>query len=200
MNDQWVTVVAAALAALVLGECSQLLAQRRPSEALALAQIGASECGPDCTNDELAAISAVLESRAIVLRSDFVGAARAYSSRVFDQTRKDRRAWISHLEETGLEPMHWSDPWWTCQLVRTPRCTRHTRPAWRATRPRFLALLDRARAVRNGLVSHRCDADPHHWGMARSGSIDMRRALAAGWRRLDCGDTRNAFWNTRRSR
>lgn len=77
---------------------------------------------------------------------------------------------------------------------RSPR----SREALRVRRgdARFAGLIAVADAVIRGEIPHRCPMHPQHWGM-RSG-IDLRRALAFGWRRLDCGDgVRNFFWSTR---
>jgi hypothetical protein len=56
--------------------------------------------------------------------------------------------------------------------------------------PRLQRLYQRALvAVQRGGPG-RCDAE--HWGAA-SGD-DLARALRLGWRRVNCGDTANAFW------
>lgn len=147
----------------------------RIDDQLALARVAASEAGLLATEDEIAAIGAVLRARCD--ECSITTVARQYSTRVFDLTRRDSRAWVAFLRADGREPAHW------------PRAA-----SWSAYRERWLRIYEAAGRVVRGELEHRCTSPVHHWGAPQAGSIDMRRALRAGWVRVDCGATRNAFW------
>lgn len=179
--------------ALVLGAASAAHAQcpRHLGEPVILARITWSEAGIDADPREAAALAAVLRDRARVIGTDFAGAACAYSSRVFDPQRTDRRRWLAHLDARGAEPDGWTEPYTTCS-TRTDLCTVHERPPWRAFRARWLALVEVARRVLAGEVEHGCEEDPGWWG-APYGE-DMERARRMGLRRLECDGVRNAYF------
>ncbi|MDQ3170299.1 MAG: hypothetical protein M3Q55_09205 [Acidobacteriota bacterium] len=157
------------------------LTARAQSAHLALARVAASECGLTCTEEEVAAIGLVLRTRGERFGMSTEAFARVYSDSVFNSERTDGRAWVVHLRPDGQEPAGWSP------TVR-----------WSAFRARWLALYDVAGRVVRGELAPSCTATPDHWGMSIATSIDYRRAIRAGWERIDCGDTRNAFWRVRR--
>lgn len=152
--------------------------ESRPTagDVLRLARICASEAGlritPDC-----AAIHAVLIDRARRMGISYRRAACAYSTRTCTRSRDDERAWIAHLRSDGRRPERWP-----------------AQASWRRQRGAWLSLLEHAGHVLRGDVA--ADCAPHHWGMPRG--IDLRRARLAGWTRIDCGETRNAFWRVPR--
>jgi hypothetical protein len=156
--------------------CAETVQADAPEvEALSKICVGEAgwEPGADCP-----AIHAVLAYRAQVRRSTWLSAARAYSPGHLGRRRDRRRPWIARLHPSGMEPAGW------------PQAL-----PWSRYRRRWLGVVEYARQIVAGEVSHGCPEPPAHWGM-RSG-IDMRRARAAGWRELECGGgkpTRNAFW------
>jgi hypothetical protein len=166
------------------------------SDELALARVCVSEIGFDVgrgdedAERECAAIAAVLRARAAVLDTDFGGAARAYSSRVFDRDRRDDRAWIAFLADDDREPSHWP----RVVMVREGDELRvRPHPPWAAYRALWRRTRVVAREVLAGRIEHACVAPVRHWG-ARYG-IDMERARRAGWTEIDCGETGNAFYD-----
>lgn len=179
-----------AIVLVVLCWASPAAGQDRIGDQLALARIGASECGLTCTDDELAAIALALHTRAARMGMRFEAFARVYSAEVFNTARRDQRAWIAHLRADGREPAHWP-------AFVTRRGTVWLHLPWRAARSRWLSLYERAGRVVRGEVAARCDGI-EHWGMSDPASADYQRAIRAGWERIDCGDTRNAFWRVPR--
>jgi hypothetical protein len=191
-----------AVAGLVVVAVPPARAQRleHVSDELALARICVSEIGFDVgrgddldARRECAAIASVLRARDEVIDGDLGAAMRAYSSRVFDPTRRDPRAWIAHLRLDGREPAHWP----TVVIERAPEADGASRvrphPPWAAYRALWSGALDTARAVLAGEIDHACAAAPAHWG-ARYG-VDLERARRAGWTEIDCGETGNAFYD-----
>lgn len=162
-------------------------AQDRVPPRVALARIAVSESGWDGKRDR-AAIWHVLSRRAERHGMRLTSMARAYSSRVFDTERTDARRWIASLDarhalRTGGAPEHFPE--------RLP---------WRIYRSRWSSILAQADAFLRDHVRDPCgDQAPDHWGMSLPGSIDYRRATSAGWERVDCGDTHNAFWRVPRT-
>lgn len=65
-------------------------------------------------------------------------------------------------------------------------------PAWAAALPGHVwsRVVTNARAFLGGGVGDPCPG-AWHWGDRRG---DLARALRAGWRRVDCGPTKNLFW------
>jgi hypothetical protein len=143
---------------------------------ISLARVVASEGGLQATDDEVAAIGTVLRSRCS--RCSLTTVARQYSRRVFDASRRDPRAWLAFLRADGRQPEHWPSG-----------------VSWATARERWMRIYEAAGRFVRGELEHRCEGGTvDHWGSPRAGSIDMRRARRAGWTRVDCGDTRNAFW------
>jgi hypothetical protein len=175
---EWRALLARASAAvsLVLAFVVPVSAQRADlDDQLSLARVVVHEAGLLATEDEVVAIAAVLRSRCS--RCRLSTAARAYSGRVFDATRTDPRAWVVTLDPRGIRPRHWPQGM-----------------DWNAYRANWLHVYELAgRAVR-GEITHRCNAEVHHWGMAQPSSVDYQRAIRAGWTRVHCGDVRNAYW------
>lgn len=179
----------ALVAALVLAPVASAQCPRHLGAPVILARIGWSEAGIDVDPRELAAIAAVLRSRAAIIGTDLPGAACAYSRRVFDPARTDRRRWLADLDALGSEPTGWSDSYVVC---RGTVCDVRRRPPWSSFRTRWLALVDVARRVLAGDIDHGCEEDPGWWGAPYGG--DLERARRMGLRRLDCGGLRNAYY------
>ena len=167
---------------------------QRMTPQLALARICASEASLQIT-DDCAAIHQVLTFRSNLRGFRYVTFARMYSTRVFDTTRTDRRAWISHLNARGTEPTHW--PRWrrtrrnnvhgTTTLERVPH------PAWDRLRNRWVSLYQHAGRIIRGEVTNQCEQEIHDWG----GDMDTERYLRRNPEavRVNCGDTVNTFWH-----
>lgn len=143
-------------------------------EQLALARVCVSETGWDAT-PECAAIHEVLADRARVIGVSYMAALCSYSSKTCDRGRSDRRRWIA---------------WLSPSLERPRGFPSHLR--WASYRERWREMLRHAGAVLRGEVSSTCEEPPHYWGMPSG--IDLRRAMLAGWRRIECPGARNAFW------
>jgi len=198
------------LVAVAANECGPAAAQAPPetegvSDVLALARICRHEAGfPPRRGrgarawwdhgDDCPAIYAVIERVRLSLsrgRSEPVSVARAvfaYSrGRAFDRTRTDPACDVAWLDESGSEP----------------RCWRAGVP-WESRREAWLAVVEHARAVLAGQVTHRCTVPPLHWGCGRfppgherAGEWrcnDHERAARAGWVEVSCGRTDNSFW------
>lgn len=160
------------------------------TDQLALARIGASECGlARCTEGELAAIVEVLRNRCPNCR--LITIARQYSSRVFNPQRTDARAWIADLQPDGREPRGWPTE------VRQGGGSRPHAP-WSAYRGRWLALYAMAGRVLREQPPSACVGRVDHWGCPpdpRGVCRDHERALRAGWELVECAEgTRNQFW------
>lgn len=173
--DTLVLTLAAALVAvsLVGGTC-EARAQDRADEALLLARLCANEAGLPLS-DDCAAIDHVLRVRASVSGRTYADVLHRYqrNAGALGLDRTDSRRWIAFLSPDGAEPPGWQ-----------PRLR------WSRHRPRWLALYEQAQAIRAGEVPSPCDVEPDHWGAP--GYLDRPRR--AGWSRVDCGATRNAFW------
>jgi hypothetical protein len=165
-----------AAAALALAPIAHAQSTARLDDQLALARVAVSEAGLLATEDEIAAIHAVLRARCE--RCRLLTSARAYSSRVFDARRTDPRAWVAFLDPRGIRPTHW------------PRGM-----DWNAYRLNWLHVYELAGRATRGELPHRCDESPVHWG----GSVDRERAQRMGLVRVNCGDTRNDFYVLPRS-
>lgn len=186
---------------LALAPCAPVRAQHEPawweldSDALALARICRHEAGfPSrragawVISDDCAAINAVIERVRAAMEAhrertvSIAEAVHAYSrGRIYDRTRIDAACDVAWLDEAASEPRCWRAgvPW------------ARRADAWRA-------LLDHARRIRAGVISHRCTEPPLHWGCGEiqtaRGCRDHERAARAGWDRISCGDTRNWFY------
>jgi hypothetical protein len=199
MRDQ---IVAVALVSAVLS-AGAAGANEDITDQLALARICVSEAGfPQrdrrdadedgdteewLITDDCAAIHEVLTRGAQRHRMRFQTFARAYSTRVFNPRREDTRAYVANLTPAGGRPSGWPTDIW----VRTSRgLERRSHAPWGQYRDAWLALYEHAGQVISGEIGTPCEEDAHHWG----GSMDTHRAVRAGWLELDCGNTRNTFW------
>lgn len=171
-----VAVLAAPLSLLVLGSLDRSAHATRYGrrEQLALARVCVSEAGWEAT-PECAAIHQVLADRARQMEISYMAALCFYSTRTCDRGRRDPRRWIAWLSPDLRRPRGWPDGM-----------------LWSRYRPRWRVMLKHAGAVLRNEVESPCETPPHYWGMPRG--IDLERALQAGWRRLECEGTRNAFW------
>ncbi len=161
-------------------------AQDRVPARIALARIAVSESGWDGKRDRVA-IWHLLQRRADRHGMSLGAMARAYSTRVFDPRRDDPRRWVAMLDArhaiTGS---------------RAPESF-PARLSWARYRNSWVTILAHADAFLGGHTSDPCGTPPDHWGMSLPGSIDFRRAVGAGWERVDCGSTANAFWQVPRT-
>lgn len=150
-------------------------AQPLPSTAEALARVCVAEAGWETSTGDCAAIVHLLVRRAERRELSTRRMAALYSSRHFDRERTDARRWIVGLDARAERPAGWP--------ARLP---------WPRYREDWLAALEHVRAALRGDVADPCRGEADHWGAPYGG--DLERATAAGWVRLDCGETRNAFW------
>jgi len=187
MSSIYHTVIAIALALCV----TNVKAQERVNQQLALARICASEAGlPRRADDgwliaaDCAAIHAVLEAGAERTGLSYLAYARSYSTRVFDAQRSDARAWIAHLSPRGDMPRGWPQGTVITSGGEVPA------PQWSHYRAAWLALYEHAGEIISGEVSHGCDGPISDWG----GSMDRERARRLGMTRVECGETRNDFY------
>lgn len=155
-------------------------------DAIDLALVCTHESTFDNTND-CAAIWQVLTWRAENAWEDsptsFGVAARRYSKSVFNPREGKDRMWVTELSTDLSKPSSWPYrglPWSTRYNENVP-----------SFRERWFARLMQAQRIVNGDYQQ-CSEQPIHWG-APYGE-DLARAQRAGWRRVDCGDTANAYW------
>lgn len=161
----------------------------RISDQLALARVCASEVGLSGSPEECAAIHEVLSQLADRWEASVAWAARTYSNRVFSPDRRDPRAWVAGLRPDGRRPANWPQR----VHVRRDGVERVVQHApWAAFRDRWLGLYETAGRIVRREIRSQCREQPHHWGMRHG--VDLERAQRAGWREIDCGETRNAFW------
>jgi hypothetical protein len=185
MNKQWTargTALAALMVALLLGSHRTAFASPYSTDAIALARVCVSEAGWTYDGD-CPAIYEVLKFHAQHRGISFVQFARAYSDRVFDRRRSDRRRWIAWLSPTFERPRGWPS------RVLT----------WERGAELWRERLDHAEGIIRGDVEQPCQKTPHHWG-ARYGVDRTRaeRAIEEGrWEVVNCGHTRNAFYHVR---
>lgn len=59
---------------------------------------------------------------------------------------------------------------------------------------RFGEIVETVQAFARGKLRNPCKGRVDHWGDRHT---DMQRALKAGWKRIDCGETKNLFWRVR---
>jgi len=206
-DDMVLALLVGAMLAVLVSHCdasAQALSQPPPwegvSPVLALARICRHEAGfPDRRGgswdhgDDCPAIHAVITrvQRAMERAGARAGRPRVvpyaeavylYSrGRVFDRARRDAACDVAWLEEDDVEP--------ACWRAGVP---------WSRRREAWLALLDHAREIHAGIVTHRCSSPPLHWGcgeeQTRRGCGDAARAARAGWERIACGRTDNWFY------
>lgn len=144
----------------------------------ALARVCVAEAGWEVDTRDCAAIVHVLQRRARARHVALERMVRLYSSRHFDPRRTDPRRWIADLRLAAERPDGWP-----------------SHALWEHHRARWLETIEHVRDVLRGELDDPCDGAADHWGM-RHGP-DLERARRAGWRLLDCGETRNAFWSVR---
>ena len=101
--------------------------------------------------------------------------AQLYAREHFRSNRTDERRWLADLTSDAHEPAGWP-----------------ASMSWAVMRPQWLAMIEHAQAIQAGDVQHNCSVSPVHWG--QPGGEDLRRALRAGWVRVACDGSRNAFW------
>ena len=142
--------------------------------AVILARICFAEAGPHATPD-CAAIHQVIVNGSVRRHVRYETYARLYAAEHFRTSRTDSRRWIADLTQDAHEPAGWP-----------------AQASWSHVRPLWLQMIDHARAVQSGDVQHTCEVSPVHWGAPRG--EDLRRAIRAGWIRVHCDGTRNAFW------
>lgn len=130
---------------------------------------GGWDNGPDCD-----AIVYVIRSRAERLGLTLREMVAAYSGRVLDTARTDRRRWLAHLTAAGTFPAGW------------PVTT-----SWERHRVYWLATVERVRRLLARPLRAPCESHVDHWA-ARS--VDR----SSIWTRVDCGATHNVFWRVPR--
>lgn len=173
---------AAALTVLTLG-VSEAEAQR-VSDTLLLARICVHEAGWDTPLD-CAAIHQVLLAGAEREGMSYRSYAYAYAGRAL--RGETARSWVAHLREDGREPEGWPE---TVVVRRGDELRVERHAPWGAFRDRWMTTLDTARQVMAGELTAPCESPPHDWG----GRVDRARARRLGLIRIDCGDTRNDFY------
>ncbi len=144
-----------------------------------------SECGIDCTDDEIAALHLVIASTAEREGVRYATAWRLLSPRLAAGTVS--RAWVAHIDHRCEEPEGWP----THVYERDGDVMRRVRHApWSAYRGRCEDLVRRVRLVIYGAIAHRCAATPRSWGseMDAARSVPGRRFVV-----VDCGETANVF-------
>lgn len=181
---------------LALFSASAASAQERIDRQLALARICASEAGmpsrgqdgqwqfaPDC-----AAIHSVFTLGAQRTGLSYLAFARAYSGRLFDSSRTDRRAWLSQLDAAGTEPSAW--PRHIMRRLRGGETEVRPHAPWSHYRAAWLALYEHAGRILAGEVVDQCDGDVSDWG----GDMDTQRAERLQLIPVSCGQTHNNFY------
>lgn len=155
--------------------------QERLTTHLALARICASEVGLRGSYEECAAIVAVLRDRAARNGWTLLGAARRYSTNVFNRERTDDRAWVAHLTPDGRQPAGWPT---SVVVHRGGREVVRRHLPWSAYRDSWLRLYAAVRQILRGEIQPDCAQPPHHWGCRTCG--DSERALSHGWGEVAC--------------
>ena len=154
-------------------------------EHLLLTRICVSEDGFDDVDDDCAAIHEVLRSVARRHGLSLASAMRAYSSRATGALppRTARQTWVASLSLDCREPHGWS------ALNAMRRGAGQRAVSWSRARAPCLRRVEHTHELlRTGRIV--CDEPPDHWG----GRMDRPRALRAGWREVECGETDNEFW------
>jgi len=160
----------------LLYSCEAKAQEPDDSTALVLAIAFVAEAGWDAEQDH-AAIGHVLRKRAerrgIALRQQAVEYVSAF------KVASPRSRWLLALNLDARKPDGWPSSL-----------------SWAAHVPRWLRVVERARAFLRGEIADPCSAGVVHWG-ARTG-VDMTRARRAGMVLARCSArTRNAFWRVR---
>lgn len=160
-------LTAFAKGALVVAAIALAPATARADDAVWLARVAVAESGWSAPRDR-AAIWHLLARRAERLGWTLPAMVRAYSSPL------RRGHWALGLGANGRRPDGFPG-----------------RLSWAAHRGAWEAVLGDARAFLAGGIGDPCRGEAEHFG-DRAG--DAERARAAGWRRVDCGNTANLFW------
>lgn len=143
---------------------------------LALARVCVSEAGFQTRSNDCTLIYHVLRGRSRTGELT-MGIMRAYAGNIFDESRRDSRRWILHLNHAFEEPHEWSE------TVTIP---------WSARRAGFIEVYQHAGTlVRTRPQETPCGARVSHWG-ARGFRRELH--LSQGWRLVRCGNTHNDFW------
>lgn len=169
MDRAWLTGIG--IGAICIGLCAPPMGveAERPAEQLGLARIIVSEAGWNRTDDG-PAILEVLRDRSRRMDITLLGAMRAYSRRTFSKARTDARRWIADLQWHAERPEGW------------PNNVR-----WEGLRKeQWLDILDFAGEL--------LESDEPHCGAEHWGAPSFDRPVRLGWRRVDCGSTKNIFW------
>lgn len=186
----------AAFALLLLLPLAAVQAQHagRSSPALLLARICVSEAGWECfdTRDGVA-IHEVLLRGAERLGISYSSFARTYSPRATGFEPSPLRPWVGGLREDGAAPSAWPRVITRRRADGTSSVEPH--PPWAIYRPRWLAVLARAREVVGYTLDDvdewsPCDGSVHDWG----GAMDRERARRIGLIEVECGETSNDFY------
>ena len=141
---------------------------------LALARIMISESGFQTDTMDGRLIYEVLKDRGHGELT--MGVMRAYATKTFSRRRTDSRRWIPFLTADGREPQWWRES---------------TRASWAVRRRGFERVYHYAGYLIRHDPPYPCTLPVHHWG-ARGFRTRMR--ISEGWRRVECGETRNQFW------
>ncbi len=179
----------AVLALLLLASSATATEPTQPPEELEelshrLAQLYISEASWAGLEDH-PAIYWALRNRAETLDRSMLEQMRRYSRPLFRPTSA-RQAWIAALRTDGAQPDVWPE-----------------NVSWDRYTDRWKLILSRARAHVREAPRNPCDGRVEHWGGMRIARDRVRadRALERGaWRRLDCGETRNTFFEVLRRR
>lgn len=182
-----IIALAAWLAAIALVPAVAAQARsRRATDAEMLVRTTVHEAGWADTGD-MEAIYAVLTAGAEREGISFRAFARRYSSHLHagDVTRR----WASELVESCAAPPSWPE---IVTVRRRGYVEVLEHAPWRAYQERCRAVFARAHRVIAGELTHRCERAPHDWGSPR---LDRARALRLGLIRVDCGpSTHNDYY------
>lgn len=146
-------------------------------DAYDLARYSVNEAGLDPTDD----IHGLADSFRFLARKrgwSFGAAMHARARWVFNPERGDRRRWVTHLRLDGRRPDGWLD----------------RDGDWKEARSKWIARLELAQRIVDGIEPTTCEAEVFHWGGPNVDRARIERGIARGyWRVVDCGRTRNTF-------
>lgn len=143
---------------------------------LSLAKICVSEAGFQVRSNDCTLIYHVLRRRSSTGEVT-MGIMRAYAKKTFDESRRDSRRWITHLNHDLSEPRGWAES------VTVP---------WSRRQEGFADVYHHAgELLRSRPTETPCGAKVSHWG-ARGFRRELH--LSQGWKLVRCGNTHNDFW------
>lgn len=144
-------------------------------DVLQLSRIAVSESGFDSEDDHRAILEVLRDVARRMGGVPVSMAAERYSSRVTGAMPplNLRQAWIAELDLEGSEPSFWPP----------------NGPPWAAYRAKWLAVVSRSRRLLVERGGPGCGAE--NWGDRLH---DRKRAISYGWIEVDCGETKNMFW------